>query len=124
MTFGIMRTPFHGVICGYLLLAMLAAPLAILGTGRTGADGEAYKAAATGDDSTLVTGSIEAAVTQCPAEASLAGREFVIDPVATPHMGRLQFPDAPQLGEKEVLLTFDDGPHPERTLAILDILDK
>ena len=134
MNSSIIRSPLHRLISGTLLLATLAATLAPVGslsadilTGNAG--GTELAAAAPAGFSE--PGAIEAAAPStentpptCTPERSLAGRELAIDPVASPHLGTLQFPDDQPLSDKEVLLTFDDGPHPNRTVAILDILDR
>jgi len=38
--------------------------------------------------------------------------------------GRLQYKETAPLRRKEVILTFDDGPHPRHTKKILDVLDR
>lgn len=41
-----------------------------------------------------------------------------------PTYGTMQYAQTASLGPKEVALTFDDGPNPDNTLRILDILDR
>lgn len=41
-----------------------------------------------------------------------------------PTYGTMQYPHGMALGPKEIALTFDDGPNPETTPRILDILDR
>jgi len=128
----LIRSPFHYMMLGYLVLAALAATLSVLGPVPPGSGGEPGVDLLSGLHArlgspardTLVTGSTDNAAPQCAPELSLAGRELVIDPATTPHLGTLQFPNVQPLADKEVLLTFDDGPHPHRTPAILDILDR
>ncbi len=130
MDSGTIRSPHCSLIVSYLLLAGLAATLTFTsppspgpGAGADLASG-VYARFGTSAHDEIITSSTQSAAPQCAPELSLAGRELVIDPAATPHLGTLQFPNAQPLGEKEVLLTFDDGPHPQRTIAILDILDR
>jgi peptidoglycan/xylan/chitin deacetylase (PgdA/CDA1 family) len=133
VTSGIIPSPYHALLSGYAALAILAGTLLFLtppprtGTGEAGADLTSVVYARFGgttDTAAFTSSTGSPAVPQCAPELSLAGRELVIDPAATPHLGTLQFPDAQPLAEKEVLLTFDDGPHPHRTAVILDILDR
>lgn len=70
------------------------------------------------------TASVAPEATRCDPAMSLAGRHLPIDVTSGPRFGGLQFPQTLPLAEKEVVLTFDDGPHPTRTPAILDTLDK
>ena len=51
-------------------------------------------------------------------------RTIAIDSTGGRRFGRLQYPETAPLRPKEVVLTFDDGPHPIYTKVILDILDK
>jgi peptidoglycan/xylan/chitin deacetylase (PgdA/CDA1 family) len=77
-----------------------------------------------------------AVVVSCNAalsEAALAGnctnpnalgtaRTLTVDPVAEPRVGTMQYPSTLPLNDHEVVLTFDDGPLPRYSNAILDIL--
>jgi len=47
---------------------------------------------------------------------------LAIDPAEYPRIGRMQYPDSLPLADKEVVLTFDDGPLPPHSNQILDIL--
>lgn len=51
-------------------------------------------------------------------------RTIVANPIETPRVGMLQYSSYPQLPlkEKEVVITFDDGPFPATTASILDTL--
>lgn len=62
----------------------------------------------------------------CPGNADALGTERVltVDVTATPRVGRQQFPQTLPLADKEVVLTFDDGPWPQTTGAVLDILKR
>jgi peptidoglycan/xylan/chitin deacetylase (PgdA/CDA1 family) len=51
-------------------------------------------------------------------------RTIAIDSTGGKQFGRLQYPETAPLRAKEVVLTFDDGPHPVYTKMILDTLDK
>ena len=67
-----------------------------------------------------------AASPACPTDTSGPAATPVVH-VATaggPAYGAMQYPRTVQLEPKQVALTFDDGPAPETTLRILDILDR
>jgi peptidoglycan-N-acetylglucosamine deacetylase len=49
-------------------------------------------------------------------------RVIEVDAAATPRVGRKQFPETLPLADKEVVLTFDDGPWPATTPRVLDAL--
>ena len=49
-------------------------------------------------------------------------RVLAVDPAATPAVGRKHFPVTLPLAPKEVVLTFDDGPWPGTTDAVLAAL--
>ena len=51
-------------------------------------------------------------------------RTVEIDATGGPRFGRMQYRDHDFLQEGEVVLTFDDGPHPKFTPEILDALDE
>lgn len=62
----------------------------------------------------------------CPTDPA-AKAETPVLPVATaggPAYGTMQYPVTVKLAPKQVALTFDDGPNPETTPQILDILDR
>jgi peptidoglycan/xylan/chitin deacetylase (PgdA/CDA1 family) len=60
----------------------------------------------------------------CPGNSDALGTERVleVDVKNMPRVGRKQFPSTLPLGEKELVLTFDDGPWPGTTTRILDTL--
>jgi peptidoglycan-N-acetylglucosamine deacetylase len=60
----------------------------------------------------------------CPGnpDALQTSRIITVDPAATPRVGRKHFPGTLPLEDKEVVLTFDDGPNPGTTSAVLDAL--
>lgn len=67
--------------------------------------------------------SLPAAAAPCPhADALGTSRIMEIDPAATPRVGLKSFPQTLQLADKEIVLTFDDGPLPALTTRLLDIL--
>jgi peptidoglycan/xylan/chitin deacetylase (PgdA/CDA1 family) len=49
-------------------------------------------------------------------------RILPVDPAQYPRVGRMQYPDSLPLNDKEVVLTFDDGPLPPYSNEILDTL--
>jgi peptidoglycan/xylan/chitin deacetylase (PgdA/CDA1 family) len=66
--------------------------------------------------------SVEAA--PCPGNPDALGtsRVMTVDAATTPRVGRKQFPVTLPLERKEVVLTFDDGPWPGTTPAVLNAL--
>ena len=64
--------------------------------------------------------------TSCPGRPEALGtsRVLAVDPAATLRVGRKHFPTTLPLADKEVVLTFDDGPWPGTTTAVLDALDR
>lgn len=60
----------------------------------------------------------------CPGKPETLGTERVLEVSAasTPRVGRKHFPSTLPLGPKELVLTFDDGPWPDTTPAVLDAL--
>jgi peptidoglycan/xylan/chitin deacetylase (PgdA/CDA1 family) len=64
------------------------------------------------------------ATSPCPGRADALGtaRVLPVDPAATPRVGRKHFPGTLPLADKEVVLTFDDGPRAGRTDLVLSAL--
>lgn len=62
----------------------------------------------------------------CPGNPQALGTERVmtVDARSTPRVGRKHFPSTLALQRKELVLTFDDGPAPETTPAVLAALAK
>ena len=60
----------------------------------------------------------------CPGNPSAIGtsRVLPIDLSEYQRLGRMQYPDSLPLNDKEVVITFDDGPLPPYTDQVLDIL--
>lgn len=65
-----------------------------------------------------------AAHEQCPGNPDALGtsRVLVMHPGEYSQVGTLQYPETLPLGDKEVVLTFDDGPLPPASTEILDTL--
>jgi peptidoglycan-N-acetylglucosamine deacetylase len=64
--------------------------------------------------------------TSCPGHPEALGtsRVLAVDAMATPRVGRKHFPATLPLADKEVVLTFDDGPWPGTTTAVLEALKR
>lgn len=64
------------------------------------------------------------AAAACPGNPNALGTERVlaVDVATTPRIGRKQFPTTLPLADKELVLTFDDGPWPTTTPKVLDAL--
>ncbi|MFY9836108.1 MAG: polysaccharide deacetylase family protein [Xanthobacteraceae bacterium] len=60
----------------------------------------------------------------CPGNPDALGtsRVLSLDPAQYPRVGHMQYPGSLALNDKEVVLTFDDGPLPPYSNEILDIL--
>jgi peptidoglycan/xylan/chitin deacetylase (PgdA/CDA1 family) len=60
----------------------------------------------------------------CPGNPNALGtsRVLAIDPADYKRVGRMQYPDSLPLQDKEVVITFDDGPLPPYSNQVLDIL--
>jgi peptidoglycan/xylan/chitin deacetylase (PgdA/CDA1 family) len=59
----------------------------------------------------------------CPRRGTLGtSRVLTVDPVATPRVGLKSFPQTLALGDREIVLTFDDGPWPGTTPRVLAAL--
>jgi peptidoglycan/xylan/chitin deacetylase (PgdA/CDA1 family) len=69
-------------------------------------------------------GASAARATDCPGNPDALGtsRTIVVDPKEHPRIGTMQYGETLPLEDHEVVLTFDDGPLPAHTNAILDIL--
>jgi len=65
-----------------------------------------------------------AAATDCPGNPDALGvsRVLVVDPVAHPKIGTMQYHESLPLQDHEVVLTFDDGPLPPYSTRVLEIL--
>jgi len=60
----------------------------------------------------------------CPGHPDAIGtsRTLVVDPLAHPRIGSMQYPETLPLRDHEVVLTFDDGPIPKNSNQVLQIL--
>ncbi|TKT72789.1 polysaccharide deacetylase family protein [Afipia massiliensis] len=69
-------------------------------------------------------GTAAAQAADCPGNPDALGtsRTIVVDPKEHPRIGTMQYGVTLPLQDREVVLTFDDGPLPAHTNAILDIL--
>ena len=66
---------------------------------------------------------VSALAAACPNPDALGtSRVLTVDAASTPRVGRKQFPATLPLGPKELVLTFDDGPWPTTTPAVLKAL--
>jgi peptidoglycan/xylan/chitin deacetylase (PgdA/CDA1 family) len=65
-----------------------------------------------------------AVASECPGNPAALGvsRTIVVDPTEHALLGGLQYRESLPLNDREVVLTFDDGPLPPYTTRILDIL--
>lgn len=74
----------------------------------------------------LAGASSYAAAEDCADDPRTTGlsRTIAIDSSGGKFFGRLQYKQSAPLRRNEVVLTFDDGPHPKNTKIILDILDR
>lgn len=74
----------------------------------------------------LSAGVAQAETADCADDPKTTGlsRTIAVDSSGGRRFGRLQYHDTASLRAKEVVLTFDDGPHPVYTKFILDTLDK
>ncbi|MEQ8267054.1 MAG: polysaccharide deacetylase family protein [Parvibaculum sp.] len=72
------------------------------------------------------TARAETADASCPTDAAgpTATPTVAVPTESGPAYGGMQYPRSVALGPKQVALTFDDGPDPETTSRILDILDR
>src|SRR5262249_49738057 len=61
---------------------------------------------------------------ECPGNPDALGTErtITVDPTEHPKIGTMQYPESLPLNDKEVVLTFDDGPVPVYTNRILETL--
>src|SRR3984957_19400035 len=68
--------------------------------------------------------STQASAQNCPGNPNALGtnRVLAIDPADFKRLGRMQYPESLPLQDKEVVITFDDGPLPPYSNQILDIL--
>lgn len=72
----------------------------------------------------LGNGAIAARAADCPGHPDAMGvsRTIVVDPREHPQIGTVNYSETLPLADKEVVLTFDDGPHPPYSSKVLDVL--
>src|SRR5207302_7248696 len=65
-----------------------------------------------------------ASAADCPGHPDALGtsRVLVVDPAEHARIGTMQYPETLPLGDKEVVLTFDDGPLPPYSTRVLETL--
>ena len=75
-------------------------------------------------NSTSAAAAPASAGANCPGNPNALGtsRVLAIDPADYKRIGRMQYPETLPLQDKEVVITFDDGPLPPSSNKILDIL--
>lgn len=75
---------------------------------------------------TFLAAETSVAAGDCPHNPDALGvtRVLEVDTTGGPLIGSLQYDQTLDLGPKEVVLTFDDGPHPKNTVRILKALDQ
>ncbi|MDF0494605.1 polysaccharide deacetylase family protein [Bradyrhizobium yuanmingense] len=70
-----------------------------------------------------VIGAAEAKAAECPRNDALGtSRVLSVDPKTYPRVGLKSFPQTLPLADREVVLTFDDGPNPPTTSKVLAAL--
>src|ERR1700716_2438431 len=69
-----------------------------------------------------IIGTGAASAAECPPDALGGSRTSVFDPNGPPRVGSMQYTESLPLKDREVVLTFDDGPLPPYTSRILDTL--
>ena len=71
-----------------------------------------------------VIASAPASAADCPGNPRALGtsRTIVVDPAEHPRLGSYQYAESLPLNDREVVLTFDDGPLPPYTNRVLDVL--
>jgi peptidoglycan-N-acetylglucosamine deacetylase len=72
----------------------------------------------------VIFGAVAAQAQNCPGNPNALGtsRVLAIDPSKYPRVGIMQYSESLPLADKEVVITFDDGPIPRYSNPILDIL--
>src|SRR6478736_4527718 len=63
-----------------------------------------------------------ASAAECPEGALGVSRTIVVDPSEHVRLGSMQYGESLPLNDREIVLTFDDGPLPPYTTRILDTL--
>src|SRR3977135_3912212 len=92
------------------------------GWSRTGVDGGMRSTIAASFLLASLVGMGTAAAAECPPGALGVSRTIVVDPSEHVRLGSMQYGESLPLKDREVVLTFDDGPLPPYTNRILDTL--
>src|SRR3954470_12184573 len=71
---------------------------------------------------TLLLAASTAIAADCKPGALGTGRVIAVDPAEHGRIGTMQYGETLPLRDREVVLTFDDGPLPPNTSKVLDIL--
>ncbi|MGY3144518.1 peptidoglycan/xylan/chitin deacetylase (PgdA/CDA1 family) [Bradyrhizobium sp. USDA 3397] len=80
-------------------------------------------AATIGGTAATVIGAAETKAAECPRKDALGtSRVLSVDPKTYPRVGLKSFPQTLPLADREVVLTFDDGPNPPTTSKVLAAL--
>jgi peptidoglycan/xylan/chitin deacetylase (PgdA/CDA1 family) len=122
-----MRTYRAGLLAA-ALAAVIGAPLAAgLARAQDAAQSSPPAAAqiqAPDQAQTAAQNNVQSSAQSCPGNPNALGtsRVLAVDPAQLARVGRMQYPDSLPLADKEVVLTFDDGPLPPYSNQILDIL--
>ena len=71
-----------------------------------------------------LTAAVPARAQECPGNPDVLGtsRVLVLEPGTLTRVGLMQYPQTLPLADKEVVLTFDDGPWPDNTPMVLKAL--
>lgn len=79
---------------------------------------------ALGIGAALLVSCAAARAVDCPGNSNAIGtsRVLTVEPSRHAHVGTMQYPTTLPLADREVVLTFDDGPMPPYTNRILDVL--
>jgi peptidoglycan/xylan/chitin deacetylase (PgdA/CDA1 family) len=111
---------------GFLMAALVAASTTRLCSGLAFAQQLPAQAAASqpSPEADALRSAQDQDATNCPGRPDAIGtsRVLAIDPAQYPRIGSMQYPDSLPLNDKEVVLTFDDGPILPYSNQILDIL--
>ncbi len=71
----------------------------------------------------MLAGLVSASAAECPRKDALGtARVLSVDAKTTPRVGLKSFPQTLPLADREVVLTFDDGPNPPTTAKVLAAL--
>jgi peptidoglycan-N-acetylglucosamine deacetylase len=89
---------------------------------RTGVDGGMRSTIAASFLLAFLVGMGTATAAECPPGALGVSRTIVVDPSEHVRLGSMQYGESLPLKDREVVLTFDDGPLPPYTSRVLDTL--